>query len=93
MGENESLERRTTLAKFREGEISLLVATDLAGRGLDIERIERVINVHLPKDLNNYLHRAGRTARAGRSGLVVNFVTDRDQPLIAELKLRSPRTP
>ena len=55
-------------------------------RGLDIERVQRVINVHLPQDVDNYLHRVGRTARAGRAGLVINLVTERDQPLIDALK-------
>ncbi|MBL4844859.1 MAG: DEAD/DEAH box helicase [Planctomycetes bacterium] len=88
MGQMESKERRANLAAFRSGEVNLLVATDLGGRGLDIDRIDRVINVHLPKDLDNYRHRSGRTARAGRSGLVVNLVTERDLPLIANLKKR-----
>ncbi len=86
MGQMESLERRTNLASFRRGEVKLLVATDLGGRGLDIDRVDRVINVHLPTDLDNYRHRAGRTARAGRPGLVINLVTERDQPLLAKLK-------
>ena len=86
MGQMESLERRTNLNAFRRGDVSLLVATDLGGRGLDIDRVDRVINVHLPTDLDNYRHRAGRTARAGRPGLVVNLVTERDHPLLATLK-------
>ena len=88
MGQMESLERRKNLEAFRSGEIKLLVATDLAGRGLDIDRIERVINVHLPEDLDNYSHRVGRTGRAGRTGKVVNLVTERDQPLIQKLQDR-----
>ncbi len=88
MGEMDGLERRRNLKKFREGEVSVMVTTDLGGRGLDIERVERVINVHLPQDVDNYLHRVGRTARAGRKGLVVNLVTERDSRLIATLKRR-----
>ncbi|MCB9876871.1 MAG: DEAD/DEAH box helicase [Planctomycetes bacterium] len=87
-GEMESKERRQNLKKFRDGEVDVLVTTDLGGRGLDIERVERVVNVHLPQDVDNYLHRVGRTARAGRSGLVVNFVTQRDNTLLAKLKRR-----
>lgn len=86
MGNMESVERRTNLAAFRRGEVKLLVTTDLGGRGLDIEGVDRVINVHLPTDLDNYRHRVGRTARAGRPGLVVNLVTERDQPLLAQVK-------
>ena len=86
MGNMESVERRTHLAAFRRGEVKLLVATDLGGRGLDIEGVERVVNVHLPADLDNYRHRVGRTARAGRPGLVINLVTERDLPLLAQVK-------
>jgi len=85
-GQMERQERRANLARFRKGEVSVLVATDLGGRGLDIERIERVVNVHLPRELDNYLHRVGRTARAGRTGLVINLVTGRDKPLMAQLE-------
>jgi len=85
-GQMDSLERRQNLAAFRKGELSLLVATDLGGRGPDIEGLERVINVFLPSDLDSYLHRVGRTARAGRSGTVVNLVTQRDLPLLSRIK-------
>jgi ATP-dependent RNA helicase RhlE len=78
-------ERRSNLREFREGTLPILVSTDLAARGLDVENVARVINYHLPKELKNYLHRAGRTARAGRAGMVVNFVTERDQNLIKRL--------
>ncbi|MBY0315078.1 MAG: DEAD/DEAH box helicase [Bdellovibrionales bacterium] len=85
-GEMEKLDRRTNLKKFRDGEVDLLVSTDLAARGLDLDQVGRVINYHLPKQMDNYLHRVGRTARAGREGLVVNLVTERDLPLIDSLK-------
>jgi superfamily II DNA/RNA helicase len=84
-GQMERQQRRINLARFRDGEVSILLATDLGGRGLDIERVERVINVHLPQDIENYLHRVGRTARAGRPGLVVNLVTRRDEALMNKL--------
>lgn len=79
-------ERRRNLREFRDGEMEILVSTDLAARGLDVENIGRVINYHLPKELKNYLHRAGRTARAGRAGTVINFVTDRDRNLLKRLE-------
>lgn len=85
-GEMEKLDRRINLKKFRDGEVDLLVSTDLAARGLDLDQVGRVINYHLPKQMDNYLHRVGRTARAGREGLVVNLVTERDLPLIDSLK-------
>lgn len=81
-GEMEKNDRRANLRAFRDGKVELLVATDLAGRGLDIDSVGRVINYHLPKETENYLHRAGRTARAGRRGTVINLVTERDRRLI-----------
>ncbi|MGZ3772707.1 MAG: DEAD/DEAH box helicase [Bdellovibrio sp.] len=85
-GEMDKNERRTNLKKFRNGEVDLLISTDLAARGLDLEHVGRVINFHLPQQLDNYLHRVGRTARAGREGLVINLVTERDLPLIAKIE-------
>jgi superfamily II DNA/RNA helicase len=87
-GQMDRQERRRNLARFRNGEVNLLLTTDLGGRGLDIEQVERVVNVHLPEDLDNYLHRVGRTARAGREGTVFNLVTDRDQPLMDKVAKR-----
>jgi ATP-dependent RNA helicase RhlE len=87
-GEMEKNDRRQNLKKFSSGSIKLLVATDLAGRGLDISNVDRVINYHLPREKENYLHRVGRTARAGRSGTVINLVTERDERLMADLEGR-----
>ncbi|MDF1825620.1 MAG: DEAD/DEAH box helicase [Verrucomicrobiales bacterium] len=84
-GDMDKKERRKNLSDFRDGRLEILISTDLAARGLDVENIGRVINYHLPKELKNYLHRAGRTARAGREGTVINFVTERDQNLIKRL--------
>lgn len=84
-GEMEKVERRANLKAFREGQVNIMISTDLASRGLDMERISRVVNYHLPQQIENYIHRVGRTARAGRSGLVINFVTDRDKPLMERL--------
>jgi ATP-dependent RNA helicase RhlE len=84
-GEMDKVERRSNLKAFREGKIKFLISTDLASRGLDVDHIERVVNYHLPKDIENYLHRVGRTARAGREGLVVNLVTERDSTLMSKL--------
>ncbi|MDB6025449.1 MAG: helicase [Verrucomicrobiales bacterium] len=84
-GEMDKVERRANLKNFREGKIDLLISTDLGSRGLDVEHVGRVINYHLPQQLDNYIHRVGRTARAGRAGLVINLVTERDAPLIAKL--------
>lgn len=85
-GEMDKVERRANLKAFRDGEVDLLVSTDLASRGLDVEHVGRVINHHLPKEIENYLHRVGRTARAGRPGVVINFVTERDLELMQQVK-------
>jgi len=85
-GSMDKLERRANLKAFRDGQVDLLISTDLASRGLDVEHVGRVINYFMPYQMDNYLHRVGRTARAGRSGLVINFVTPKDQPLLDMLE-------
>ena len=91
-GEMDKVERRKNLQLFREGKIPLLISTDLASRGLDVAHVGRVINYHLPQQMENYLHRVGRTARAGRKGLVINFVTERDAEFASRLdSLKSKR--
>jgi superfamily II DNA/RNA helicase len=82
----DKVERRKNLKAFRDGNVSIVIATDLASRGLDIDHVGRVINYHMPQHLENYIHRVGRTARAGREGLVVNLVTERDQPMVDRLQ-------
>lgn len=85
-GEMDKIERRANLKAFRDGEIDLLVSTDLASRGLDVDHVGRVINYHMPQQMENYLHRVGRTARAGRPGLVVNFITERDEEFALKIE-------
>lgn len=87
-GEMENVDRKKNLRRFAKGEVKYLVATDLAGRGLDIPDVECVINFHLPRQLDNYLHRAGRTARGGKSGTVINLVTEKDEFLLAKIEGR-----
>mmetsp|Transcript_30393 Transcript_30393/g.87044 ORF Transcript_30393/g.87044 Transcript_30393/m.87044 type:complete len:548 (-) Transcript_30393:238-1881(-) len=70
--------RQASLGKFRAGRCSILVATDVACRGLDIPKVSVVINFGLPSHADNYVHRAGRTARAGRPGLVVSLMSEKD---------------
>lgn len=84
-GEMDKNVRRKNLKSFRDGQKDILISTDLASRGLDVKHISRVINYHLPKEMENYIHRVGRTARAGRPGLVINLVTERDGALMSML--------
>jgi ATP-dependent RNA helicase DeaD len=70
--------RERVLKRFRDGSVELLVATDVAARGLDIDEIDIVFNYDLPADPEDYVHRIGRTGRAGRSGRAVSFVFGRD---------------
>ncbi len=66
--------RKTIIEKFKNGEITLLLATDIAARGLDIDDLDYVINFDIPVNLESYTHRTGRTGRMGKSGVVVNIV-------------------
>lgn len=70
--------RERVISRFKKGGIKLLIATDVAGRGLDIEDVELVVNYDLPRDAEDYVHRIGRTGRAGRSGKAVSLVTPRE---------------
>jgi ATP-dependent RNA helicase DeaD len=77
-GDMTQMMRERVLKRFREGAVELLVATDVAARGLDIDEIDIVFNYDLPTDPEDYVHRIGRTGRAGRSGRAVSFVYGRD---------------
>jgi len=70
--------REITLSKFKSGQLKILVATDVASRGLDIPEVEAVINFDFPQTIENYVHRIGRTGRAGRKGVAYTFVDMRD---------------
>jgi ATP-dependent RNA helicase DDX23/PRP28 len=67
--------RELAIEGFKSGEFEILVATDIAGRGIDVQGVEHVINYDMPKDIESYTHRIGRTGRAGRSGVATTFVT------------------
>lgn len=75
-------QREVTLKRFREGKFNVLVATDVASRGLDIPNVDLVIQLDPPKDVETYIHRSGRTARAGNSGTCITFYTKKQQGLI-----------
>jgi ATP-dependent RNA helicase DeaD len=78
--------RETVMRRLRSGQVEIVVATDVAARGLDIERLERVVNYDLPSDPEWYVHRVGRTGRAGRTGAAILFVTPREQRLLRHIE-------
>jgi ATP-dependent RNA helicase DeaD len=77
-GDMRQTERDAVMAKFRYGEINMLVATDVAARGLDVERIDVVFNYDVPNDEEYYVHRIGRTARAGKAGVAYTFISGKE---------------
>ncbi|WP_078552799.1 DEAD/DEAH box helicase [Bacillus alkalicellulosilyticus] len=81
-------QRKQVMKQVKEGKIQYVVCTDLAARGLDIKGVSHVINFELPKDLDFYVHRVGRTARAGESGIAVTVYEDADQLAIQKLMKR-----
>ncbi len=78
--------RERVMDSFRRGNLNVLVATDIAARGLDIDDVDIVVNFELPRDPEDYVHRIGRTARAGRSGKAVSFIGRRDFSLLARIE-------
>ncbi|WML49897.1 DEAD/DEAH box helicase [Neobacillus sp. PS3-34] len=78
-GELKKMERQAALKNFREGKLKMLIATDVAARGLDIQGVTHVVHIDMPKDINQYIHRSGRTGRMGADGTVISLVTDREE--------------
>lgn len=85
-GDLEQIDRDEHLLLFANGSAQILVATDLASRGLDIKDVEMVINYELPQTMEIYTHRIGRTGRMGKEGLAVSFVTPKEKSFFEELK-------
>ncbi len=78
--------RERVVEKLREGGIEVVVATDVAARGLDVDRLSHVVNYDMPNDVEAYVHRIGRTGRAGRTGVAVLFVTPRERRMLQEIE-------
>ena len=85
-GDKSQDERLKALEAFKSGEVDLLVCTDVAARGLDIKDVPAVFNFDVPFNAEDYVHRIGRTGRAGASGLAVSFVASSDQRLVADIE-------
>lgn len=77
-GDYAQVRRERIMDKFRNGDIDILVATDVAARGLDVTDVSHVINFSIPQNPDSYVHRIGRTGRAGKSGIAITFVTPRE---------------
>ena len=88
IGQERRDQRRAALDAIRAGRAQLLISTDLAARGLDIEDVDYVIHLNLPEDVRTYRHRAGRTARAGKAGAVIALVDEKEQGRLKALAAR-----
>ncbi len=88
-GDVPQVQRERTIGELRDGKLDVLVATDVAARGLDVERISHVVNFDIPTDPESYVHRIGRTGRAGRSGDAISFVTPRERHLLRAIEKTS----
>ena len=74
------------MKRFKEGKFKVLVATDVASRGLDVPNVDLVIQIEPPKEVETYIHRSGRTARAGESGVCITFYNDKTKFLIDQIE-------
>ena len=85
-GDMNQAQRESVIRRLKAGQVEIVVATDVAARGLDVERICHVVNYDIPNDLEAYVHRIGRTGRAGRSGVAVLFVLPRERRMMTEIE-------
>ncbi len=91
-GDIAQAQRERVIQQLKDGKLDILVATDVAARGLDVERISHVMNYDIPYDTESYVHRIGRTGRAGRSGEAILFVTPREKGMLRAIE-RATRQP
>jgi len=85
-GDVDQKARDLVLTEFRTGSSRVLITTDLLARGIDVQQVSLVINYDLPRNLENYIHRIGRSGRFGRKGVAINFVTSEDTRILRELE-------
>jgi ATP-dependent RNA helicase DeaD len=91
-GDIAQAQRERTIASLKNGRVDILVATDVAARGLDVERISHVLNYDIPHDTESYVHRIGRTGRAGRSGNALLFVSPRERHMLKAIEKATRQT-
>lgn len=91
-GEMAQAQRERTIERLRTGKLDIVVATDVAARGLDVERVTHVVNYDIPYDVEGYIHRIGRTGRAGRAGHAILLVMPRERRMLAAIE-RATRQP
>ncbi|HET9226049.1 MAG TPA: DEAD/DEAH box helicase [Thermoanaerobaculia bacterium] len=85
-GDMNQVQRETVIRRLRGGQAEIVVATDVAARGLDVERISHVVNYDMPHDVESYVHRIGRTGRAGRAGVAILFVAPRERRMLQDIE-------
>ena len=85
-GDIQQAQRERTIARLKDGQLDILVATDVAARGLDVERISHIINYDVPTDTESYVHRIGRTGRAGRKGDAILFLSPRERHMLRTIE-------
>ncbi|MGK3947777.1 DEAD/DEAH box helicase [Microbacterium sp. K2] len=92
-GDVAQVQRERSVNQLKDGKLDILVATDVAARGLDVERISHVINFDIPTDTESYVHRIGRTGRAGRKGDAISFITPRERYLLKSIEKATRQQP
>src|SRR4030095_5324076 len=85
-GDMNQAQRETVIRRLRGGQAEIVVATDVAARGLDVERISHVVNYDMPHDVESYVHRIGRTGRAGRAGGGIPFGAPRERRMLQDVE-------
>lgn len=85
-GDMEPVDRTQIMDAFRKGSIRILIATDLIGRGIDVQQVSIVVNYDIPRNKENYIHRIGRSGRFGRKGVAINFATKREEILLQDIR-------
>jgi ATP-dependent RNA helicase DDX3X len=84
-GDKVQLKRQEAIKRFSQGEVPILIATDVASRGLDFPNVPYVFNFDMPTNIDDYVHRIGRTGRCGNKGTAFSFINDKNKPIVRDL--------